>query len=110
MERIRGLVAGSSLVEKMLAAAFGAMADEVKQHASEFLPGGICAKESITPELRQRLAGCPITSIGAERVFAIGRMHDKRAGASRDDSRADVILGNLDDTCGFMRGRDNAEE
>ena len=36
-------------------------------------------------------------------------MNDKRAGASRDDSRAGVILGNMDDTPGFIRERDNAE-
>eukprot|EP00965_Chrysotila_dentata_P020761 686996-Pleurochrysis_carterae.AAC.1 len=57
-------------------------------HAAEFLPGGICAAEQITPEMRERLSGMPMTSTGAERLFASGRAHDVRAGASRDDTRA----------------------
>ena len=50
-----------------------------------------------------------MTSTGAERIFALGRAHDQRAGASRDDTRAGVILGDLDNTAEFMRGRTNGE-
>ena len=109
MQRIRRLAAGDVLVERMVAAALTAMAEETRNHASEFLLGGICATDKITSELRQRLNGCPMTSTGAERVFAIGRAHDARVGASRDDTKAGVILGGMDDTSGFMRERPNAE-
>lgn len=50
-----------------------------------------------------------MTSTGAERMFAIGRAHDKRAGACRDDTKAGVVLGGMDNTVGFMRERENAE-
>ena len=40
MERIRGKAAGDALVERLLAAAFNAMADATENHASEWLPGG----------------------------------------------------------------------
>eukprot|EP00965_Chrysotila_dentata_P160932 5313806-Pleurochrysis_carterae.AAC.1 len=62
------------------------MAAATRNHAAEFLHGGICAAESITPEDRERLSGMPMTSTGAERLVALGRAHDVRAGASRDDT------------------------
>eukprot|EP00965_Chrysotila_dentata_P248887 6208591-Pleurochrysis_carterae.AAC.3 len=69
------------------------MAAATRNHAAEFLPGGICAAEQTTPELRERLSGMPMTStVGDERLFALGRAHDVRAGARRDDTRAGVIL------------------
>eukprot|EP00966_Prymnesium_polylepis_P134556 3110136-Prymnesium_polylepis.1 len=60
-------------------------------HASEFLPGGICASDQwqITAELRRRLSGCPMTSTGAERMLAIGRRHDEPLG----DVRAKLLTG-----------------
>eukprot|EP00965_Chrysotila_dentata_P135427 4477784-Pleurochrysis_carterae.AAC.1 len=64
------------------------MAAATRNHAASFLPGGICAAESITAEDRERLSGMPMTSTSAERLFALGRAHDVRAGASRDDTRA----------------------
>eukprot|EP00965_Chrysotila_dentata_P054778 1819333-Pleurochrysis_carterae.AAC.2 len=45
-----------------------------RNHAAEFLPGGICATEQISPELRERLSGMLMTSTGAERLFALGRV------------------------------------
>lgn len=50
-----------------------------------------------------------MTSTCAERAFALGRAHDARSGASRDDTRAGVILGGMDHTVSFMMGRANAE-
>ena len=44
--------------------AYGEVA--TRNHASEFLPGGCCAQDQITPALRERLSGCPMTSTGAE--------------------------------------------
>eukprot|EP00965_Chrysotila_dentata_P088498 2922023-Pleurochrysis_carterae.AAC.1 len=79
-------------------------------HAAEVLPGGICAAESITAADRERLSGMPMTSTGAEPLFALGRVHDVRAGASRDNTRAGVILGHADGTAAWMRERANGEE
>eukprot|EP00965_Chrysotila_dentata_P021277 704562-Pleurochrysis_carterae.AAC.1 len=67
------------------------MAAATRNHAAEFLPGGICAAEN-------RLSGMPMASTGAERLFALGRAHDVRAGASRDDTRAGVVFGHADGT------------
>ena len=51
-------------VHKMLAAAFTAMADGVRNHTAEFMPGGCCCTANLTAELRERLDGMPITSVG----------------------------------------------
>eukprot|EP00965_Chrysotila_dentata_P101113 3339303-Pleurochrysis_carterae.AAC.1 len=51
-----------------------------------------------------------MTSTGAERLSALGRAHDIRAGASSDDTRAGVILGHADSTAAWMRQRTNGEE
>eukprot|EP00965_Chrysotila_dentata_P107789 3560227-Pleurochrysis_carterae.AAC.1 len=64
MARIRTLSAGSSLVGRLLSAAFTAMAADSRNHAAEFLPSGVCAAESITDENRERLSGMPMTSTG----------------------------------------------
>ena len=50
-----------------------------------------------------------MTSTGAERVFAIGRALDKRAGAQRDETRSGLLLGGMDDTAEFMRARPDAQ-
>eukprot|EP00965_Chrysotila_dentata_P132310 4375099-Pleurochrysis_carterae.AAC.1 len=52
----------------------------------------------------------PMTSMGAERLFALGRAHDVRAGASRDDTRAGVIRGHADGTTAWMRERADGKE
>eukprot|EP00965_Chrysotila_dentata_P178752 5903094-Pleurochrysis_carterae.AAC.1 len=89
MARIRELAAGNLLVGAALAVCclHGNMAAATRNPAAEFLPGGICAAESITAYDRQRLSGMPMTSTGAERVFPLGRAHDVRAGASRENTR-----------------------
>eukprot|EP00965_Chrysotila_dentata_P152113 5026227-Pleurochrysis_carterae.AAC.1 len=86
------------------------MAAATRNHAAEFLAGGVCAAESITAKDRQRLSGMPMTSTGAERLFALRRAHDVRAGASRDDTRAGIIFGHADGTAAWMRERANGEE
>eukprot|EP00966_Prymnesium_polylepis_P325229 7381210-Prymnesium_polylepis.1 len=67
MQRIRRVAVGDPLVARMVGAACKAMVEATRNHASEFLPGGICASDKITPEMRVRLSGCPMTSTGAER-------------------------------------------
>eukprot|EP00965_Chrysotila_dentata_P184022 6076238-Pleurochrysis_carterae.AAC.1 len=52
----------------------------------------------------------PLTSTGAERLLALGLAHDVRAGASRNDTRAGVILGHADGTSAWMRECANGEE
>eukprot|EP00965_Chrysotila_dentata_P064537 2139963-Pleurochrysis_carterae.AAC.1 len=58
------------------------MAAATRNHAAEVLPGGNCAAESITAEVtaenRQRLSGMPMTSSGAERLFALERAQPLR--------------------------------
>ena len=109
MKRVRRRVEGSALVKRMLTAAYTAMAAATRNHASEFLPDGLFARDKITSQMRERLSGCPMTSTGAERLFAIGRKHDERAGCSRDDTRAGAILGDVDNTHVWMRERPDGE-
>eukprot|EP00965_Chrysotila_dentata_P059856 1985199-Pleurochrysis_carterae.AAC.1 len=110
MARIREVAAGDLLGGRLLSSAFTAMAAATRKHAAEFLPGGICAAESITAEECDRLSGMPMTSTGTECLFALWRAHDVRAGASRDNTRAGVILGHADGTAAWMRERANGEE
>eukprot|EP00965_Chrysotila_dentata_P110336 3645164-Pleurochrysis_carterae.AAC.1 len=109
MARIRKLAAGDLLVGRLLSGAFTAMAAATRNHTTELLPGGICASESNTAEDRERLSGMLMTSTGAGRLFALGRAHDIRAGASRDNTRAGLILRHADGTAAWMRERANGE-
>eukprot|EP00965_Chrysotila_dentata_P139448 4610851-Pleurochrysis_carterae.AAC.1 len=86
------------------------MAAATRNHEAEFLPDSICAAESITTEDRERLSGMSMTSTGAKHLFALGLAHDIRAGASRDDTRAGVILDQADSTAAWLRKRTNGEE
>eukprot|EP00965_Chrysotila_dentata_P258326 6213185-Pleurochrysis_carterae.AAC.2 len=79
------------LFGRLLSAAFIAMASATRNHAAEFLPGGICAAENITAEVCERLSGMSMTCTSAKRLFALGCAHDVRAGASCDDTRAGVL-------------------
>ena len=45
----------------------------------------------------------------AERVFALGRDLDARAGEQRDDTRAGILGSKLDNTVDFMAARENRE-
>ena len=109
LDRIRAASKGDTLIENMLSKAFSAMAAGVRNHASDFLPGGLFARDQHTAEMRERLSGMPMTSTGAERVFALGRFHDARAGFTRPENRDGVILGGLDDTVGWLREQANPE-
>eukprot|EP00965_Chrysotila_dentata_P120063 3971356-Pleurochrysis_carterae.AAC.2 len=51
------LAAGNAVVERLVSAAFSAMAAATRNYEAEFLPGGICAAEQITPQDRERLSG-----------------------------------------------------
>eukprot|EP00965_Chrysotila_dentata_P148458 4901945-Pleurochrysis_carterae.AAC.1 len=53
------------------------------------------------------MSGTPMTSKHTKRMFALCQSHDTRAGASRDDTRAGVILGKPDATAAliFVRAR-----
>eukprot|EP00965_Chrysotila_dentata_P231956 6198671-Pleurochrysis_carterae.AAC.1 len=111
MSRIRELAAGDAGVERLVSAAFSAtLAAATRNHAAKFLPGGICAADQITSELRERRSGMPMTSTGAEYLFALGCTPDVRAGASRDDTRAGVILGHADGTAAWKRERADGEK
>ena len=103
MQRIRAAAKGDPLLERMLSAAFTAMAAGTRNHASEFLPGGRLCSEKVTPELRKAFDGCQTTSTSVERGFAIGRLHDRQAGVARADSRAGWVLGKMDGTVADIR-------
>lgn len=109
MKRIYSEAMGNEIIEKMLAAAFKEMAAATRNHASEFVDEGPFVSSKITEEMRHRLSGTPMTSCGAERMFAVGRRFDARAGASHDHTRAGTVLGDIDNTTDFMHGRDATE-
>ena len=105
MVRIRRKAAGDPIVEKLLAAAFMAMAKATANHASEWLPAGLTATDGsvttegklcsarITPELRAKYDALCATSTPVERLHAIGRCVDDRGKRQRVDHRAGVQLG-----------------
>eukprot|EP00965_Chrysotila_dentata_P044831 1489564-Pleurochrysis_carterae.AAC.1 len=66
------------------------MAAATRNHAAEFLPGGICDAVQVTPELRERLSGMLMTCSGAERLFALGRAHDVFAAGRAATTRVRV--------------------
>ena len=105
MVRIRAAATNDTTVEKLLAAAFGAMAKATANHASEWLPAGLLATDGstttegklcsarITPELRAKYNALTATSTPVERLHAIGRCTDDRGKRQRIDSRAGIALG-----------------
>ena len=92
-----------ALVHEMLTAAFTAMADGVRNHASEFMPGGCCCTANITAELRQRLDGMPLTSVGAETIFARVKRRTDRGGVARHDTLSGGVLVDRDGTVAWTR-------
>ena len=107
LERIRGAVAADAelraLVHEMLTAAFTAMAASVRNHAAEFMPGGRCCTANITPELRKAMDGTPLTSVGAETMFARVKRRTDRGGISRHDTLSGIVLCSRDKTVGWTR-------
>ena len=90
----------------MLTDAFTAMAAEVRNHASEFMPGGVCCTANITPELRKRLSGMPLTLVSAERIFARVKRRAERGGKQRHDTLSGAELCAMDKTVVWVRGPD----
>eukprot|EP00965_Chrysotila_dentata_P045569 1513524-Pleurochrysis_carterae.AAC.3 len=86
------------------------MAYATRKHRPEFLPGGICVVESIADEDRELLSSVTMMSRGTECLFALGREHNVRAGASLDDVGVDVICGHADGTAACKRERANGKE
>eukprot|EP00966_Prymnesium_polylepis_P287275 6635326-Prymnesium_polylepis.1 len=93
MLRIRGVAAGDELVQRLLTAAFTAMAAGTRNHASEWLPGGKLCTEVITPALRAKYDALVSTSTCVERVHAVGRDADEKGKWQRADTRAGIVLG-----------------
>ena len=114
LQRVRAAIESDAelkaLVHDMLSAAFTAMAASVRNHASEFMPGGCCCTANITPELRTRLDGMPLTSVGAETMFARVKRRAERGGISRHDTRMGGVLCERDGTVAWARGQTSAED
>ena len=85
------------------------MAAGVRNHASEFLPGGCCCTAKITPELRKRLDGMPLRSVAAETMFARVKRRADRGGIARHDTRMGQVLCQRDGTVAWARSKEQAE-
>ena len=100
MKRIKQAFADSDelkeLVWEMLGAAFREMALSVRNHASEWMPGGRFCVENMTAELRTRLDGMPLTSVAAETMFSRLKSRSARMGRARHDTLAGSALVNRD--------------
>ena len=111
--RIRAAIAADEdlkgEVHSMLTAAFTAMAESVRNHASEFMPGGVCCTANITPELRKRLGGMPLTSVSAETMFARVKLRVKQSGISRHDTGIGKVLCERDGTVAWGRGQAHSD-
>ena len=112
LQRIRTAIEEDSelkaLVHEMLSAAFTAMVAGVRNHASEFMPGGGFCTANLTAELRQRLDGMPLTSVGAETMFARVKRRAERGGISRHDTRMGAVLCDRDGTVAWARSKATA--
>ena len=113
LQRVRAAVESDAelkaLAHDMLSAAFTAMAASVRNHAAEFMPGGSCCTANITPELRKRLDGMPLTSVSAETMFARVKRRAERGGISRHDTRMGAVLCERDKTVAWAREQQDAE-
>ena len=96
-------------MHEMLTAAFSAMADGVRNHASEFMPGGCCCTANITLEMRERLSGVPLTSVSAETMFARVKRRAEAGGIARHDTRMGAVVCGRDGTVGWARSKDTAQ-
>ena len=96
-------------VHAMLSDAFTAMAGGVRNHAAEFMPTGAFCTAKITPEMRKRLDGMPLTSVAAETMFARVKRRADRGGRARHDTRMGAVLCERDGTVGWARGKADPE-
>jgi hypothetical protein len=109
MERIREKAKGDPLVERLLTAAFAAMADATENHAAEWLgPDGKLCAGKITPEMRERYDALPSTSTSVERLHAIGRRVDDSGGVQRYENRAGVSLAMYNDQAAWLEKKASA--
>jgi hypothetical protein len=60
--------------------------------------GRVCCTANLTAELRERLNGMPLTSVGAETMFARVKRRADRGGVSRHDTRMGAVLCDRDKT------------
>ena len=114
MVRIRAKAAGDATVTRLLAAAFGAMAKGVANHAAEWLPAGLVATDGsittegklcaakITPELKAKYDALPSTSTCVERLHAVGRCSDDGHKRQRLESRAGDALAKYNGQGGWL--------
>ena len=109
MLRIRAAATGDPLVEEMLAAAFKAMVPATENHASEWLPGGKLCTARLTPALFKRYDALVSTSTAVERIHAIGKSNDERAGSQREDTRAGTTLAKNNNQSGYLQSKSNAQ-
>lgn len=86
------------LVHEMLKAAFKGMVESTRNHAAEYLAGGPCSADKITPELRKAMDGTPTTSVLAETMFARIKRRAERGGAARHDTRIGLTMCDRDKT------------
>jgi hypothetical protein len=105
MVRIRRAATDDPVIQKLLTAAFDAMAKATANHAAEWLPAGLVATDGstttegklcaarISPELRAKYDALCATSTPVERLHAIGRCVDDRGKRQRVDARAGIQLG-----------------
>ena len=112
--RIRAAARSDSVVERLLAAAFAAMAKATANHAAEWLPAGLIATDGsvtsegklcsarITPELRAKYDALTATSTPVERLHALGRCTDDRGKRQRVDSRAGIALAIYNGQSGYL--------
>ena len=72
------------------------------------MPGGCCCTANVTPALRKRLDGMPLTSVGAETMFARVKRRAERGGISRHDTRMGAVLCERDATVAWAREQTDA--
>ena len=113
MKRIKQAISGSDelkeLVWEMTAAVFRAMALSVRNHASEWMPGGRFSSENITDEVRAPRwipsNGMPLTSVAAETMFSCLKSKFARSGRARHDTLAGSALLQRDRTDSCLQAK-----
>ena len=113
LQRVRAAIDADDelkvLVHEMLTAAFTAMVGGVRNHAAEFMSGGGFCTANLTAELRTRLDGMPLTSVGAETMFARVKRRADRGGVARHDTRMGGVLCDRDGTVVWVRRKGDAD-
>ena len=105
MLRICGAAAGDPLVAEMVGAAMKAMVPATENHAAEWLDGGKLCTANLTPELYKRYDALIASSSAVERIHAVGKSNDERAGSQRDDTRSGIVLARYNDQAAWLNGK-----